>query len=177
MTESFAMPATEKQINFDEAFALHHRTVFRVARNVVGDSGLAEDVTQEVFIRLYKNPDAVPTDDLLKAWLIRVALNLSKNTIRGNSRANAREETYFKQAEENAIFEPEAELEKKEQIETARRTLAKVKEPLRSCLLLKQQGLSYKEIAETLDLNETSIGTYVARGRQEFIKFYGKSGC
>ena len=52
----------------------------------------------------------------------------------------------------------------------------KIKEPLRSCLILKQQGLSYKEIAGSLSLNETSIGTYVARARQEFARFYGKIG-
>ena len=56
------------------------------------------------------------------------------------------------------------------------RALNKVKEPLRSCLILKQQGLSYKEIAETLSLNETSIGTFVARARKEFVRFYGKIG-
>jgi len=41
---------------------------------------------------------------------------------------------------------------------------------------LKQQGLSYKEIAGSLDLNEGSIGTYVARARQEFARFYGYAG-
>ena len=56
------------------------------------------------------------------------------------------------------------------------RALSKVKEPLRSCLVLKQQGLSYREIAESLSLNETSIGTYVARARAEFMRFYGKVG-
>ena len=56
------------------------------------------------------------------------------------------------------------------------RALAKVKEPLRSCLMLKQQGLSYKEIASSLDLNESSIGTFVARARAEFSRFYAHSG-
>ena len=51
-----------------------------------------------------------------------------------------------------------------------------MKETLRSCLILKQQGLSYKEIAASLDLNESSIGTFVARARQEFAKYYGKAG-
>ena len=56
------------------------------------------------------------------------------------------------------------------------RALNKIKEPLRSCLILKQQGLSYKEIAGSLELNESSIGTFVARARQEFTRFYGKIG-
>ena len=56
------------------------------------------------------------------------------------------------------------------------KALNKIKEPLRSCLILKQQGLSYKEIARSLELNESSIGTFVARARQEFSRFYGKIG-
>ena len=164
------------EIGFDEAFTLHHRTVFRCARSVVQDSALAEDITQEVFMRLYKNLDHIKDEEMLRPWLIRVALNLSKNAIRGNIRANVREENYFKEVEENSVFEPEIDLEMREQAKEVQRALQKVKEPLRSCLVLKQQGLSYKEIAETLSLNETSIGTFVARARKEFVRFYGKIG-
>jgi RNA polymerase sigma factor (sigma-70 family) len=164
------------EIGFDEAFTLHHRTVFRCARSVVQDAALAEDITQEVFMRLYKNLDGIKDEEMLRPWLIRVALNLSRNAIRGNIRANVREENYFKEVEENAVFEPEIDLERREQAKEVQRALQKVKEPLRSCLVLKQQGLSYKEIAETLSLNETSIGTFVARARKEFVRFYGKIG-
>jgi RNA polymerase sigma factor (sigma-70 family) len=164
------------EIGFDEAFTLHHRTVFRCARSVVQDAALAEDITQEVFMRLYKNIDNIKDEEMLRPWLIRVALNLSKNAIRGNIRANVREENYFKEVEENSVFEPEIDYEKREQAKEVQRALEKVKEPLRSCLVLKQQGLSYKEIAEALSLNETSIGTFVARARKEFVRFYGKIG-
>ena len=47
---------------------------------------------------------------------------------------------------------------------------------MRSCLLLKQQGLSYREIATSLSIKETNIGSLVARGRQEFARVYGKIG-
>ena len=57
MSEHTAAAQKEK-IVFDEAFTLHHRTVFRAARSVVQDAGLAEDVTQEVFLRLYNNIDS-----------------------------------------------------------------------------------------------------------------------
>ena len=66
--------------------------------------------------------------------------------------------------------------QRKKKISEINRALNKVKEPLRSCLVLKQQGLSYREIAESLSLNEASIGTFVARARQEFMRFYGKIG-
>jgi RNA polymerase sigma factor (sigma-70 family) len=173
---SAGLATTKQEIGFDEAFTLHHRTVFRCARAVVNDSALAEDITQEVFLKLYNHLESIKDDEMLRPWLIRVAINLSRNAIRGNMRANLREENYVKEAEENAVFEPELDYEKRQQAEEVRRALEKVKEPLKSCLLLKQQGLSYKEIAESLSLNETSIGQYVARGRKEFMRFYGKIG-
>lgn len=179
MTQAATQTARNTEIGFDNAFALYHRTVFRVARGVVTDAALAEDVTQEVFLRLYKNLETAPTDDLLKAWLIRVTINTARNALRGNSRATRREDAYFKEAggEEFAVAEPELDYERRVQIQAVQSALGKVKEPLRSCLMLKQQGLSYKEISVALDLNETSIGTFVARARKEFLKFYGKIGA
>ena len=163
-------------IVFDEAFTLHHRTVFRTARSVVQDAMLAEDVTQEVFLRLYNNLDSINDAEMLRPWLIRVALNVARNTIRGNIRANTREENYVKEIDEVTNLTAEKKLEQREQAQEVHRALNLVKEPLRSCLVLKQQGLSYKEIAESLSLNETSIGTFVARARKEFVRHYGKIG-
>ena len=176
MSEQTAAAAAKETIGFEEAFTLHHRTVFRAARSVVQDAGLAEDVTQEVFIRLYKHIDTLPNLEMLRPWLIRVALNVAKNTVRGNIRANTRDENYVKEAVGNSIASVESEFEQKSEVSEINRALNKVKEPLRSCLVLKQQGLSYREIAESLSLNESSIGTYVARARTEFMRFYGKVG-
>src|SRR5215475_6614565 len=83
-------------LSFDEAFTLHHRAVFRTARAVVRDSALAEDVTQEVFLRLYRNLDSTPGEDLLRAWLLRVTLNVARNTVRGNTRSMVRDNEYQK---------------------------------------------------------------------------------
>jgi len=177
MSEQTSAAATAKErIVFDEAFTLHHRTVFRTARSVVQDGGLAEDVTQEVFLRLYNNLDSIADVEMLRPWLIRVALNVARNTVRGNIRANTREDNYVKETDELTDFTAEKEFEQREQTREVQRALLKIKEPLRSCLVLKQQGLSYKEIAESLSLNETSIGTFVARARKEFVRFYGKIG-
>ena len=176
MSEQTAAAAAKETIGFEEAFTLHHRTVFRAARSVVQDGGLAEDVTQEVFIRLYKHIDTLPNLEMLRPWLIRVALNVAKNTVRGNIRANTRDENYVKETVGTSIASVESEFEQKSEVSEINRALNKVKEPLRSCLVLKQQGLSYREIAESLSLNESSIGTYVARARTEFMRFYGKVG-
>ena len=165
--------AGQESIGFEEAFTLHHRTVFRAARSVVHDPGLAEDVTQETFIRLYHHQDSILNDEMLRPWLIRVAINVAKNTIRGQVRANTRDESYVKEQGER-ISSVETDYEEAAGISEINRCLGRIKEPLRSCLILKQQGLSYKEIAASLELNESSIGTFVARARSEFAKYYGR---
>jgi RNA polymerase sigma factor (sigma-70 family) len=177
-TMSGTVETTARAVGFDEAFTLHHRAVYRAAHSVVRDAALAEDVTQEVFIRFYKAQDSPPSDDLLRAWLLRVALNLARNMIRGQTRAVAREDEYAKRADEDGWFtrEPELDYERKTEIQEARRALEKIKEPMRSCLILKQQGLSYKEIATALSINETNVGSLIARGRKEFLRVYGKIG-
>ena len=155
-------------VGFDEAFTLHHRAVFSTARAVVRDPALAEELTQEVFLKLFRHLDSAPRDELLRPWLLRVTLNEARNTIRGRNRALARDANYQK-----TISQPLAtDLldERDQQLEAARRALDKIKEPMRSCLLLRHQGFSYREIAQTLSLKENYIGSLIARARKEFAR-------
>jgi RNA polymerase sigma factor (sigma-70 family) len=164
--------------SFDEAFTLHHRAVFRAAYALVRDAGLAEDVTQEVFLKLYQHIGSLKDEGHVRPWLLRVASNTALNTIRSRGRAGAREEEFAAAAVAGGS-EPvgiEADYERRTEIEEARRALASIKEPMRSCLLLKQQGLSYREIAQTLNVNEANVGSLIARGRKEFTRVYGKIG-
>jgi len=176
MSEHTATAVAKAQIEFEEAFSLHHRTVFRAARSIVRNDGLAEDITQETFLKLYKNIASITDEQMLKPWLIRVAINAAKNAVRGNIRANTREENYVKETGALEARSVEMDYEEYSGVNEIYRALSKIKEPLRSCLILKQQGLSYKEIAGSLELNESSIGTFIARGRAEFARFYNKAG-
>jgi len=175
MPEQFAPDATA--MSFDEAFTLHHRAVFCTARAVLHDSALAEDVTQEVFLRLYRNPHATRDAEFLRPWLLRVALNVARNTIRGQNRSVARDTAYQRTSDNEPGFLSHENHESRLAVQEVRRALDKIKEPMRSCLLLKQQGLSYREIAQTLSLKEKNIGSLVARGRKEFARTYGKIGA
>jgi RNA polymerase sigma-70 factor (ECF subfamily) len=175
MPEQFAPDATA--MSFDEAFTLHHRAVFCTARAVLHDSALAEDVTQEVFLRLYRNLHATRDAELLRPWLLRVTLNVARNTIRGQNRSVARDTAYQRTSDGAPGFLPHENYESRLELQEVRRALDKIKEPMRSCLLLKQQGLSYREIAQTLSLKEMNIGSLVARGRKEFARTYRKIGA
>jgi len=110
----------------------------------------------------------------LRPWLLRVTLNEARNTIRGQSRAMTRDMIYQKSTDETVA--PSFEYENRQQLDLARQALDKIKDPMRSCLLLRHQGLSYREIAETLSLKENYVGSLVARARKEFARTYGKMG-
>ena len=165
----------ETVAGFDEAFTLHHRAVFSTARAVMRDSALAEEVTQEVFLKLYRHLDSVPRGELLRPWLLRVTLNEARNTLRNRNRALARDASY--QRTENQDLASQFEREGSEQLKEVTRTLERIKEPMRSCLLLRHQGLSYREIAQTLSLKENYVGSLIVRARKEFVRTYGKIGA
>ena len=174
VSERTATASAKVNIFFEEAFGLYHRTVFRAARSVVSDCGLAEDVTQETFLSLHNNLHSITNDEMLKPWLIRVAINIARNTILGQMRANKRDENYVKETGVFEVASIEVDYEENADLSEIYKALANIKEPLRSCLLVKQQGLSHKEIAASLELNESSIGTFAARGRKNLPNSMGK---
>ncbi|HEU4596809.1 MAG TPA: sigma-70 family RNA polymerase sigma factor [Pyrinomonadaceae bacterium] len=177
--ETVPTAAAAPALQFDEAFTLHHRAVYRAAYALVRDGGLAEDVTQEVFLKLYQHLGTLQGEEHVRAWLLRVASNTALNTLRSRSRSHTREEEFVRSAAATGggmTTGLDADYERRTEIEEARRALAQIKEPMRSCLLLKQQGLSYREIAEALSVNEVNVGSLIARGRKEFMRVYGKIG-
>jgi RNA polymerase sigma factor (sigma-70 family) len=163
------------RLSIDEAFAAHHRVIYRYAYSLTRDSGLAEDVVQEVFIRLHRNLDSAQREGMLRAWLLRVTANVARNLMRTRIRATARD-AEFGASVEQAIVQPDEELLRQYEISEARRTLNKIKEPMRSCLLLKHEGLAYREIAAALAIKESNVGSLIARARREFIRLHGKIG-
>jgi RNA polymerase sigma-70 factor (ECF subfamily) len=134
-------------------------------------------VTQEVFLKLHRHPDAARDAELLRPWLLRVTINLARNIVRGQTRSITRDTAYQKTSDGSLGLQPHEEYESRLELQEVRRALDKIKEPMRTCLLLKQQGLSYREIAQTLSLKETNVGSLVARGRKEFARTYGKIGA
>jgi RNA polymerase sigma factor (sigma-70 family) len=164
-------------LSFDEAFAAHHRLVYRYAHALTHDGGLAEDITQEVFLRLHRHMGSAQQAGMLRPWLLRVTANVTRNILRTRRRAAARDEAFeIENLKKREEYAPQEELERKAEIARARHALGKLREPYRSCLLLRHEGLSYREIASALDVRESSVGSLIARGRNEFLKLYKKVG-
>jgi RNA polymerase sigma factor (sigma-70 family) len=131
-------------------------------------------------VRLHRNLKAArrhgETDVLLRAWLLRVTGNVAHNSLRGRRRAESRDQVFGMEWLKNSGTElPDEELQRQAEIVKTRRALARLKEPLRNILLLRNEGLSYKEIAAALGIKEASVGTLLVRARREFIRVFGKA--
>jgi len=168
---------SDEPLSFDAAFAAHHRLVYRYAYSLTRDGALAEDVVQEVFLRLHRQLEPAQRGGILRAWLLRVTANVARNLMRTRRRAESRNEKFAVEMSQTAAEEaPEDTLLRQAEIARAQLVLGKLKEPLRSCLLLRHEGLSYREIADALGLRESSVGRYIARARSKFMELYRKIG-
>jgi RNA polymerase sigma-70 factor (ECF subfamily) len=172
--EPAAAVRDERYPSVEEAFVAHHRLVYRYARGLTRDSGLAEDATQEVFLRLHRQRVAAV---MLVPWLIRVTANVARNLLRTRQRADARDQAFAAEAlQRHEPQRPDEELGRASEIRKAQDALDRLQEPHRSCLVLRHEGLSYREIAAALGVKESHVGTLIARGRMKFMRLYGKAG-
>lgn len=155
-----------QSFDFKELFTAYYPGVVRHAAFLIGDYATAQDVAQEVFLRLYDDPPREFTN--LPAWLTKVTTNLSLNYMRGEKRRLRREEREIP-PEEAA---PDESLESLSQMEPVRAALALLPERDRICLLLKSSGYDYAEIAHAIGVNRASVGTILARARERFKKVF-----
>jgi RNA polymerase sigma-70 factor, ECF subfamily len=162
-----------RSLEFERLFLEHWTAVYRVIHRLVGDPAEAEDLALEAFLRLYRQTEK-QTDGLNPGgWLYRVATHLGLHSIRGWKRREHYETTAGKYALEEAEHSSPAEiLARDEERQQVRLALSKMNERQSQILILRHSGLSYKEIADALDLAPASIGPLLVRAEREFEKQY-----
>jgi RNA polymerase sigma factor (sigma-70 family) len=167
------VPETGFHAQFDELFEAHFRRLYRYLNRLSGDAELAADVAQEAFVKLYQR-GSLP--DAPAAWLITVAMNLFRNAVKGRRR---RLELLTPSRVEGILADPPASPDRAMEVDDSRRrvrsALDRMPERERAMLLLHAEGYSYREIAAALNLNEASIGVFLARARRAFRAFYEES--
>ena len=165
------MKGSESHVEgFEATVQRHQRRVYSFARYYLGNPEEAEDVTQEVFLRLWRHRDTVDKDRLT-AWLMRVTRNACFDLLR-KRRSAAR---VFAQDAGDTMIEwaPTHEPDPDDLAQAAdfrRRLVAalgRLQEPQRSILILREiQGLKYREIVEAIDLPLNTVRVYLHRGRK-----------
>ena len=175
-------------IGFEAAVERHQRKVYTFARYYLGNPEEAEDVTQEVLIRMWRRWRELDAERL-GPWLMRVTRNASYDLLR-RRRSAAR---LFAHEPEGADVEeapgrvetavsgdpdPEARAEGSDFRRHLRRALDELGEPMKSIVILREiQGFKYREISDALELPLNTVRVYLHRGRrkirQELREAYG----
>lgn len=157
----------------EELFTRHYGTVYQVLYHLLCVREWAEDLAQETFLELYRNPPAHLRGTLV-AWLCRVALNRGYNALRDEARARKRMEraVSLDSPGESGQTDPALEVLRAEESRRVRETLAHLPDRQGKLLLLRHAGLSYAECAAVLEVAPTSIGTLLARAESAFRDAY-----
>lgn len=151
---------------FAEIVTRHYQPVYRLAWRMAGDAAMAEDVTQEAFIRLWRNPLQVREAAAVRGWLMRVAANAAIDRAR-KPRLAALElapETADPQAR------PDAPLARAEASRLVDEALAELPDRQRQAVALSYfEGLTNAEMADVMDVSVEAVESLLARARR-FLK-------
>lgn len=188
-----AVLTAELQAGSEEAFALliaqYHASVYSLVSRVLNDPSDAPDITQDVFIKIFRGIRSFHGDSSLRTWIYRIALREASNQRRWWSRHRGREVTIEAQPghdsegesyslkevlvdEHASPFENAVQDEMREQVEMQLRRLP---ENFRTVVVLRDlEGMSYDEIADILGTQLGTVKSRLVRGRAMLRERLGK---
>lgn len=133
----------------------------------IGDYNTALDLSQEVFVRLYRNRERYKSGKSFSSYLFTIASNLAKNHFRWKSRHPEAQLDNEKLLIEATVSDPYLELEKDERGAKVRAAVLTLPQKLRiPVTLFYFEGMSYAEIAEVLNTSTKTVETRLYRARQ-----------
>ncbi len=165
---------------FAMLIAQYHQPLYSLIARNLNDPADAADITQEVFIKVFRSIRGFHGDASLRTWLYRIALHEASNQRRWWSRHKRQEitiDTSFEPEEDDSNsslgialadqrdspFDQAAQSELREQVEAALRQLP---EAYRTVVVLREiEGFAYEEIAEILEINLGTVKSRLTRGR------------
>ena len=150
------------------------RKVFNVAYKFVGKHDEAEDLTQDIFLKIFKSLDTFDRRANFQTWLISVSRNLCIDHYRS---VRKERETIDRDVDANELTPaavdagPIAALEQRDRVVLLRQALGALPDTLRTAVLMRDiQELSYQEIADRLRLPEGTVKSRINRGRTELAR-------
>ena len=165
-----------------EMVRTHQKRVYGMCYRFTGNAVDAEDLTQDVFLKIYSNLGSFDaTRGSLPVWIATMTRNLLVDNFRRtrNQRATGSLDEGWEQTEElrpiNRLAaagpSPHESAARRELANMVQGALAKVSVELREAVILRDlQDLDYKEIAQVLDIPEGTVKSRISRGRAELAR-------
>src|SRR5688572_16799225 len=162
------------QLAWDAIVRQYWRKVFNVAYKFVGKHDEAEDLTQDIFLKLFKSLETFDRRANFQTWLISVSRNLCIDHYRS---ARRERETINRDVDPSDLtpvapgVSAYGRLEHRDRVSLLRAALAELPPTLRTAVMLRDiQELTYQEIADRLDLPEGTVKSRINRGRTELAR-------
>ena len=167
------------QAAFEAIFQRYERQIYSFAYRMMGDADDAYDLTQECFIKAYRNLEKTNGDLNVSAWLHRIASNSCLDVLRRRKRIrwlpwdNDRHESLLQPYTPD---DPESSVVSAEVQQDVQIILNQMTPRNRLALLLREfEGLSTEEIGEVMGLSRSAVKSVLFRARDEFRKLYTAS--
>jgi len=170
-----------------ELVRTHHKRVYGICYRFTGNPTDAEDLTQDVFLKVYSNLSSFDTGrGSLQVWITTMTRNLLVDNFRRtrNQRATSSLDDGWESAEELKPIDrltargisPHEAAAQKELAKMVQDALAQVSVDLREAVILRDlQDMDYKEIAQVLGVPEGTVKSRISRGRAELARLLERS--
>jgi RNA polymerase sigma-70 factor, ECF subfamily len=162
------------QLAWEQIVRQYWRKVFNVAYKFVGKHDEAEDLTQDIFLKIFKSLQTFDRRANFQTWLISISRNLCIDHYRS---VRKERETIDRDVDANELspaspeISPVAAIEQQDRVMLLREAMAALPETLRAAVLMRDiQELSYQEIANKLRLPEGTVKSRINRGRTELAR-------
>jgi RNA polymerase sigma-70 factor (ECF subfamily) len=166
---------------FDLLVMKYQHKIVNLVMRYVRDPELALDITQEAFIKAYRAIPRFRGDSAFYTWMYRIAVNTAKNYLAAQRRRPMDVELDLQDPEQYDLHArlretdtPEGITLGKELKETVERAIAALPEDLRTAIVLRElEGMSYEEIAQTMECPVGTVRSRIFRARDAIAKKVG----
>jgi len=151
---------------FERFFKVYLNRIYTVVYRIVRNPATAEDLTQEVMMKVYNNIHKFEEQSQLSSWVFRIAYNHAVSHLRRNKDTESIED--YETRIEDGSGKHLDNLQKEELSDYVKEKLMELPENYRVALTLYHfKELPYEEIAYTMGINIGTVKTYIHRGRNE----------